>query len=175
MIAQTVKLLAGWKGYALAGLGAAVLAGGVTCITQSWRYEAKLSDLRSEHAQYIEGQATAALTAVEAARTEERRRTAAAEKARDEAIGKARLAAADADTVRNELGRMRKYANTLARAAANLDPAAAEGGPSGASAVDLLAHMLSRVSYRAAELAVVADRARIAGLTCERAYDTLMP
>jgi len=58
----------------------------------------------------------------------------------------------------------------LARAAVARDPAAADGSPAGAAAVDLLAYMLGRVSDRAAELASIADRARIAGLTCERAY-----
>ncbi|RIQ49561.1 DUF2514 family protein [Bordetella avium] len=33
--------------------------------------------------------------------------------------------------------------------------------------------MLGRVSDRAAELAAIADRARVAGLTCERIYDGL--
>ncbi|WP_276330478.1 DUF2514 family protein [Bordetella avium] len=37
----------------------------------------------------------------------------------------------------------------------------------------LLAYMLGRVSDRAAELAAIADRARVAGLTCERIYDGL--
>jgi hypothetical protein len=41
------------------------------------------------------------------------------------------------------------------------------------SAVDLLAYMLGRVSDRAEELASVADRARIAGLMCEKAYDSV--
>ena len=53
------------------------------------------------------------------------------------------------------------------------DPDAADGSPTGASAVDLLAYMLSRVSGRAEALAGVADRARIAGLTCERAYEAV--
>ncbi|WP_414134455.1 DUF2514 family protein [Bordetella avium] len=46
-------------------------------------------------------------------------------------------------------------------------------GPSGAAGADLLAYMLGRVSDRAAELAAIADRARVAGLTCERIYDGL--
>ncbi len=56
----------------------------------------------------------------------------------------------------------------LTRAAAARAPAAADGSPAGTDAVDLLAYMLGRVSRRAEELAGVADRARIAGLTCER-------
>ncbi|WP_278484139.1 DUF2514 family protein [Achromobacter insolitus] len=110
------------------------------------------------------------MTAIEAARDEGRRRTAAMEKARDDAQKQTAAAAADAAGVRVELGRLRARANALAHAAAARDPAAADGSPAGADAVDLLAYMFGRVSDRPAELAGVADRARIAGLTCERAY-----
>lgn len=168
-----IRALMGWKGYALAGVGAAVVAGGVAWIAQSWRYEAKLSDLRSEHALYIESQATAALAAVESARTEERRRTAEVEKARDNAKEKSRLAAVDAGNARSELSGLLKHAGALADAAIASNPDASNGSPPGADAVDLLAYMLRRVSERAAELAAVADRARIAGLACEHAYDGL--
>jgi hypothetical protein len=37
----------------------------------------------------------------------------------------------------------------------------------------LLAYMLGRAVDRATALAGIADRARIAGLTCQRAYDSL--
>ncbi|WP_420808869.1 DUF2514 family protein [Bordetella avium] len=47
------------------------------------------------------------------------------------------------------------------------------GGPPGAAGADLLAYMLGRVSDRAAELAAIADRARVAGLRCEWIYDGL--
>ncbi|WP_441371309.1 DUF2514 family protein [Achromobacter sp. PAB15] len=53
------------------------------------------------------------------------------------------------------------------------DPAAADGSPPGADAVDLLAYMLGRISGRAADLAYLSDRARISGLMCERSYDAL--
>lgn len=62
-----------------------------------------------------------------------------------------------------------------ARAAVSRDPAAADGSPSGAAAVDLLAYMLGRVSDRAEELAGVVDLADIAGLTGARAYDEARP
>lgn len=65
----------------------------------------------------------------------------------------------------------RRRADTLAHAAASRDPTLADGSPSGATAIDLLAYMLGRTVDRAAALAGIADRARIAGLTCERAYD----
>ncbi|WP_125117736.1 DUF2514 family protein [Bordetella trematum] len=121
---------------------------------------------------FSDKQAKAVAAAIEAAREEGRRRTAAVEKARDEAQKLAADAAADG--LRADLGRLRTRANTLARAAADRDPAATHGSPPGAAGADLLAYMLGRVSRRAAELASVADRARIAGLACERAYDSLV-
>jgi hypothetical protein len=173
MIMKAINALAGWKGYAAAAVVAAILVAACTWIIQGWRYTAQIATLEAGHAKAMDDLAQATVAAVEAARTEERRRTAAVEKARDEAQEEARAAAADADGVRTELGRLRRHANTLARAAVARDPAAADGGPPGASPVDLLAYMLSRVSDRAAELARVADRARIAGLTCERTYGSL--
>ncbi|MGZ8132443.1 DUF2514 family protein [Bordetella bronchiseptica] len=95
------------------------------------------------------------------------------EKARDETQGVAAAAAADAVGARAERGRLHTHANVLARAAVARDSDAADGSPTGSSAVDLLAYMLSRVSGRAEALAGAADRARIAGLTCERAYDSV--
>ncbi|OZI56728.1 DUF2514 domain-containing protein [Bordetella genomosp. 4] len=173
MIEKAIKALAGWKGYAAVAVVAAILVGPCAWVIQGWRYEARIANIEAAHAQTMNDQAQATVAAVEAARTEERRRTAAVEKARDEAQEKARVAAADADRVHTELGRLRKHANTLARAAVARDPVAADGGPAGTNAVDLLAYMLSRVSDRAAELAKVADRARIAGMMCERAYDAV--
>jgi len=95
------------------------------------------------------------------------------EKARDEATKQAAVAAADPVSARAERDMLRTRANTLARAAAARDPAAAVGGPAGATGVDLLAYMLSRVSERAERLAEVADRSRITGLTCERIYEEM--
>ncbi|MBP6705948.1 MAG: DUF2514 family protein [Achromobacter sp.] len=113
----------------------------------------------------------ATMAAVEAARTEERRLTAPVERVRDDAQKLA--AATDAAGTRDEHDRLRTRANTLARAAANQDPTLAAGNPAGVAAVDLLANMLGRAIDRAEALASIADRARIAGLTCERAYDSL--
>nr|WP_255508620.1 DUF2514 family protein [Achromobacter sp. ACM02] len=127
--------------------------------------------MRAVQAIERDAQSQATVAAVEAARTEERRRTAAMEQARDNAQKKAAVAVADAAGTRVERDRLRARANTLARAAVAEQPALADAGPSGAAAVDLLAYMLGRAIDRAEALAGVADRARIAGLTCERAYD----
>lgn len=96
-----------------------------------------------------------------------------AEESRDEASKEAASAVADAARARAELNGMRARSNALALAAIARDPAAAVGSPAGSSAVDLLVYMLVRVNERASELAAVADRSRIAGLTCESLYDGL--
>ncbi|WP_253826984.1 DUF2514 family protein [Achromobacter ruhlandii] len=172
-LSRAAGALAGWKGYAVAALAGAVIAGGAAWVVQGWRGEAELAAEVAARALERDAQAQATITAVEAARTEERRRTAAVEKARDDAQKQAAVAAADAAGARTERDGMRARANALARAAANRDTSLANGSPSGAAAVDLLAYMLGRAVDRAEALAGVADRARIAGLTCERAYGAL--
>lgn len=68
---------------------------------------------------------------------------------------------------------MLNRADAQAGATAGRDPNLTDGSPAGADAVDLLAYMLGRVSDRATKLAGIADRARIAGVTCERSYDAV--
>jgi hypothetical protein len=164
-------LLVGWRGYAVAVVVGAVAAGGVAWTAQAWRYTAQLAEVRADHAEDQAAQAKATVAAVEAVRNEERRRMAAVEIARDDAQKQAAAAATDAAGARDERDRLRARANTLARAAAAEHPALADGSPSGAAAVDLLAYMLGRAVDRAEALAGIADRARVAGLTCERVYN----
>lgn len=170
-LTRAAGMLAGWKGYAAAALVGGLALGAAAWTAQAWRYTAQLADVRAAHAQDRDAQAQATVAAVEAARSEERRRMAAMEKARDDAQKQAAAAAADAVGARDERDRLRARANTLARAAVTRDPALASGSPSGAAAVDLLAYMLGRAVDRAQALAGVADRARIAGVTCERIYE----
>jgi len=171
--ARLGQVLAGWKGYAVVALAASALASGAAWTAQGWRYAAQLAELRNAHAQERADQAQATVAAVEAVRNEERRRMAALEIARADAKKQAAAAAADAANARSERDRLHVRANALARAAVSRDPAAAVGSPAGATAADLLAYMLGRVSDRAAELAAFADRTRLAGLTCERTYDAI--
>ena len=167
--------LMGWRGYAAALAVGALIAGSGAWKAQSWRYGAEISDLKREYAEAREADSQATVTAIEAVRDEERRRVAAVEKARDDATKQAEAAAGDAAGARAELSRMHAHAYALASAAVARDPPAADGGPARAAAVDLLAYMLGRVSKRATELAESADRARIAGLTCERLHQSLDP
>lgn len=163
--------LMGWRGYAAAFAVGGLIAGGAAWKAQSWRYGAEIADIERAHAEAWDDQAQATVTAVEAARTEERRRTAAVEEQRDVAKEQAAAAAGDAARARAERRGLLERANALAGAAAGRDATLTDGRPAGADAVDLLAYMLGRVSLRAEELASIADRARIAGLMCERAYD----
>ena len=165
--------LAGWKGYAIVAGAALVMGTAAAWVAQGWRYGAEIADIEREHANEKSDQAQATVDAIEAARTEERRRTAAVEKQRDDAQKLAAAAARDAARARSERRGLLERADALAGAAAGRYPSLTDGSPAGADAVDLLAYMLGRVSLRAEDLAGIADRARIAGLTCERAYDAL--
>lgn len=51
----------------------------------------------------------------------------------------------------------------------------APGGEAAGDPIGVLADVLSRADERAGILADYADRARIAGLACERSYDSLKP
>jgi len=159
-------LLTGWRGYAAAAVVAASLAGPTGWIAQGWRKDA-------QHAQYLAAQAQATVAAVEAARIEERRRTAAVEKARDDAQKQAAVAAADASAARVAGQRLRARIDAILADASSRDPALASGGAPTGAPLDLLAYMLRGAIDRAGQLAEYADHARIAGLTCERAYDGL--
>lgn len=152
----------GWRAWA-AVAGAVVLVA-VVWKVQDWRYGARIAQMEQAQAETI-------VAAVEAARDEERRRLAVVESARDDAQKQAAAAAADAAGARAERDRLRARTNALAQAAAARDPALADGSATGTAPADLLAYMLERAIDRAEALAGVADRARIAGLTCERIYD----
>lgn len=78
-----------------------------------------------------------------------------------------RAAAADA-SLRSELARLANRAR-----AASADPAAAAEREAALAAVPVLTEMLGQCSERRTELARFADDAHLAGLTCQRAYDSL--
>ncbi|WP_279211774.1 DUF2514 family protein [Achromobacter mucicolens] len=168
---KLVSLMADWRGYAAAAAAGALLVGGAAWTAQGWRYRAEIADIERDYAKARDDQAQATVVAIEAARTEERRRTQAVEKQRNDAQKMAAAAAGDAARARAERRGLLERVDALASSAAGRDPALTDGSPAGADAVDLLAYMLGRVSERAGEIAEIADRARVAGLTCERTYD----
>lgn len=84
------------------------------------------------------------------------------------------VAVADAMRARAAHDRMQRDVAdfiTAHRLAAQARAAAGDGAPDSA-ALDLLADLRRRADERAGELAEIADRARISGSACERAYDS---
>ncbi|WP_107314011.1 DUF2514 family protein [Burkholderia metallica] len=113
----------------------------------------------------------AQLAAVDAARAEEQRRTAAQSEIAKDANQQRTVALADAFAARAAAGSLQQRVDQLVAAARNSTVTA--GSPAAGSALDLLADVLGRADQRAGELAEYADRARIAGQQCERSYDAL--
>ncbi|HDR9026969.1 TPA: DUF2514 domain-containing protein [Burkholderia vietnamiensis] len=124
----------------------------------------RIADMKSEAA-------TAQAKAVEAARTEEQRRTAAQSEIANDANQQRTAALADAFAARAAAGSLQQRVDQLVAAARH--PTAATGSPAAGDALDLLADVLGRADQRAGELAEYADTARIAGQQCERDYDAL--
>ncbi|MCL4631507.1 DUF2514 family protein [Burkholderia sp.] len=113
----------------------------------------------------------AQLDAVAAARTEEQRRTAAQSEIANDANQQRTAALADAFAARAVAGSLQQRVDQLVAAARH--PAAAAGSPATGDALDLLADVLGRADERAGELAEALDASRIAGLACEKSYDSL--
>lgn len=109
------------------------------------------------------------------AREEEQRRQATQQKVREDAQKEQK--AADADAVGADAAgqRLRDEARQLAAGVScpGPDSAAAARSASATRAAMVLSDLLSRADARAGELAAAYDRARIAGLACERSYDAL--
>jgi hypothetical protein len=166
MIAAALKALAGWRGYAAAGAVGAILAGGAAWTVQGWRYDAKISGMERDQAQQI-------ADAQALARATEQRRWAAREGVINDAKTQAAAAAADADRARAASERLRQQVARLR--AGGRDPAAAGGGQgqSGADTLDLLIRLLSGLDEAGRDISGYADQLRIAGLACERSYDSL--
>ncbi|MGB3276094.1 MAG: DUF2514 family protein [Castellaniella sp.] len=166
MIAAAIRALAGWKGYAAAGLAGALIAGPAAWTVQGWRYDAKISGMERDQAQQI-------ADAQALARATEQRRWTVREGVINDAKEQAAVAAADADRARAASERLRQQVARLR--AAGRDPAAAGGsqGQSGADTLDLLVGLLSGLDEAGRDVSGFADRVQIAGLACERAYESL--
>ena len=141
----------------------------------------RLVQSRSDAGKYEAERTKAALSAavdqvkaVDRARTEEQRRTAAQTEIANVATKDAESARGDARTAGVAADRLRvRVAELTGDARASQNPASASPGPAAGDPLDVLADVLGRADKRAGELAEYADRARIAGQACERAYDAL--
>ena len=128
-----------------------------------------------DHARQLSALERTAGEAVAAARTEEGRRFAALWETLNEtkaALDRAQADAAGAVDAGVSLRRRIAALTAGCRASAS-DPAPAGSGPSADTPADLLADVQRRLDAAADGIAQHADAARIAGRTCERAYDAL--
>ena len=132
---------------------------------QDWRYGEKLAGIEKD-------QALAIAEAGNVAREEEQRRQAAVDKEASDAREQNKAATLDAGTADAAGDRLHVEANQFAATACG-DPGAAQRGASAARAAMVLSDLLQRADKRAGELAAAYDKARIAGLACERSYDSI--
>jgi hypothetical protein len=156
-------LLANWK-LALVGLLLAAL--GVQTV--------RIAGLKQEAAEQRASLATATQRAEHEQREIEAQRAAAITEVQTHAQSQINALAADLVASRTAADGLRAAAASAARRARQ-NPAVAGAGPSepGSDSLDLLVGVLERHSAELVEVGEFADRARIAGMACERAYDGL--
>lgn len=145
-------------------LAMAISAGG-TWQVQEWRHGKQLADISK-------AQALAITEAGSRARQEEQRRQAAVNKEASDAREQIKAATSDASVADAAGDRLHVEAGKFAATSCG-DPGAAKRGASATRAAMVLSELFQRADKRAGELAAAYDRARIAGLTCERSYESL--
>ena len=146
-----------------------VVAMAIACFStwkvQDWRYGERLAAADRDRAVAIQ-------QASDKARQEEQRRQAAVNKEASDAREQNKAASVDAATADAAGDRLHVEAGKFAAKACG-DPGAAQRGASATRAAMVLSELFERADKRAGELAATYDRARIAGLTCERSYQSL--
>lgn len=159
----------------IAAVAAFAVAFGAGWMVNGWRHGAKLARVESAHAQLLEKQAHAVVESVQAARAIEQKRADIMESERDNAIEQTRALEIDVAASADTASRLRSELNALRARYANLNTADAdrsEGEP-GFDAIGVLIDMYAGLDSTGREVAQYADRLRIAGRTCEAAYDSL--
>jgi hypothetical protein len=165
--------LIGWRGYAAAALAGAVIAGGLAWVVQGWRGDAQVARIEKNWSDERAVSSRVLAMAQDKARQEEQRRYVEINEVRDEAdqnlarVVAAERAAAD-ERLRDAVADFARRNRAAAR-----DSGTAQPSPTIVDPIGLLAELLGEIDGMAEVYAMEADRARIAGLTCERAYDAL--
>lgn len=128
------------------------------------KYKQKATDLAEAQAKFEKEQ-----------RAEETRRQQAIDQVRHEAQAKVQQATADARDADAAAKRLQQQSDRLAAAYRNAskNPGTPAGGQAAACPAGVLADLLRESDARSGILAAEADRARAAGNTCERSYDSL--
>lgn len=159
----------------LVALGVAVGAVGVQTVRVA-HLQASASAVAAERSTERATAAGAAASAIEQVRSEERTIANTITEALNDERSKSEQLAADVLAGAAHVDGLRQRADALAAACDRprpASPAAAASGPPAAAPGQLLADLLVRMEQDGRELAAYADRARIAGETCERSYDAL--
>jgi len=161
-----------WRAVGAGVLAAALLAGG--WVVNGWRLGAQIEEMRADREKAAKSAAFDQVKAVDDARLEEQRRTAAQTEISNEAIQQAESARADARVADSMARELRARATALANASRGAgNSTAVGGGTPAAAATDLLADLFGRADARAGELAAALDASSGAGRACERSYNAL--
>lgn len=136
-------------------------------LTNGWRLGEQIADIRADHAEAVAAEQ-------QRARQIESGWHAGMLEVQRNAREKLDAVAADAAAAGSAAERLRARVAQLSRRPAAC-PGAADGGEAADAARLVLADVLGRIDAAAGELAEAYDRARIAGLACEAAYDALSP
>lgn len=161
-------------------VGAGLLALGVFAagwVTNGWRLGQQIEAMQAERTSAALSAAVDQVKAVDRARAEEQRRTAAQTEIANVAKQDADTARADARAAGDAADRLRQRVDQLLAAArAAKDPGTAGGSQSQPSGdpLDVLVDVLGRSDRAAGILAAYADQLKVAGLACERSYDALI-
>ncbi|ELS43269.1 DUF2514 domain-containing protein [Pseudomonas syringae] len=152
---------------ALAGALYGAYLHGVTVTDLAWK---------AKWAEEVSTQSEAVASTTTEYRTEEQRRQKAANQVANDARQEQTAALTDAAVADAAGNRLRVEAGKLAATAscAPGDTGAAERGKAASRAAMVLSELLGRADARAGELAKAYDKSRIAGLACERSYNSLI-
>jgi len=129
--------------------------------------------LAAERVTYAQAAASAQL----AARVEESRRETEKQESIRHAQEQIALAESNAAGARNAADGLRKQVAALVASSRRSpsNPGTTPRGPAAESALDLLVNVLDRHSQELVAVGEFADRSRIAGLACEKSYESLTP
>lgn len=159
----------------IVALGAAFVASNAARTSEIAQLKTERAETAAQHAATLKAIADQTADAERQYRAAEQAWRTSIEKEAQDGQARLDLARADAgrahaaaDGLRQQLAAYRRAATG---AAANPGPAPA--GPPAADAIGLLADLLGQLDDRAGIYAAAADAAHAAGLTCERAYDSL--
>ena len=130
-----------------------------------WRLGERIAQMETD-------QALALAAAQQQARAKEKQWQDSLEETRNDAQQSIEVATADAAAAAATADSLQQQVDRLARRPARC-PVVADGSEAADPTGLLLADLLRRINERAGQLAAYADRARIAGVACEKAYGVL--